>query len=151
MIPPRKIFQCRNGHLLCGACRLGHFQFCYGLDLGFLHFVFRLGLPSSMCPKCRSEITGRAHDTEQFLISAPKADPAQNPAKSKLSNEAKDCETSESMPPQGQNESSGEIQLQPSLEVAENFQEGVQARQQQSKSGTPKASKRVTWSPSVQK
>ena len=21
MIPPRKIFQCRNGHLLCGACR----------------------------------------------------------------------------------------------------------------------------------
>ena len=120
-------------------------------SFGFPHFIFRLGLPSSVCPKCRSEITGRAHDTEQFLTSAPKADPAQNPAKSKMSSEAKDCETSESMPPQGQNESSGEIQLQPSLEVAENFQEGVQSRQQQSKSGTPKASKRVTWSPSVQK
>ena len=118
-------------------------------SFGFPHFIFRLGLPSSVCPKCRSEITGRAHDTEQFLTSAPKADPAQNPAKSKMSNEAKDCETSESMPPQGQNESSGsgEIQLQPALAVAES----VQARQQPPKSGTPKALKRVTWSPSVQK
>ena len=127
--------------------------FCHGLDLGFLHFVFRLGLPSSMCPKCRSEITGRAHDTEQFLISAPKADPAQNPAKPKTSNEAKDCESSELLPPQGQNESNADIQLQPLLEVAEKVQDGVQARQQQqqSKIGTPKTSKRVTWSPSVQK
>ena len=101
-----------------------------------------------MCPKCRSEITGRAHDTEQFLISAPKADPAQNPANPKISNEAKDCET-----PHGQNENIGEIQLGPSLEVGENFQDGFEARQQlqQSKSGTPKALKRVTWSPSVQK
>ena len=117
-------------------------------------FIFRLGLPSSVCPKCRSEITGRAHDTEQFLISVPKADflssSPQNPTKSKIPNETKDCETSESLPPQGQNEGSGEIQLQPTLAVAESVQ-GVQSRQQPPKSGTPKALKRVTWSPSVQK
>ena len=131
-------------------------SFC-GL-IGFLGivqtFISRLGLPSSVCPKCRSEITGRAHDTEQFLISAPKADPLspspQNPAKSKMPNEAKDCETSLSLPPQGQNESSCEIQPQPGLAGAENFQ-GVQARLQQPKGGTPKTLKRVTWSPSVQK
>ena len=105
-----------------------------------------------MCPKCRSEITGRAHDTEQFLLSAPKVDPAQNPDKPKMSIEAKDSETIELLPAQGQNESSDEIEPLHSL-VAESFEEGVQARQQphQSKSGTPKVSKRVTWSPSVQK
>ena len=115
-------------------------------------FIFRLGLPTSVCPKCRSEITGRAHDTEQFLISVPKADclspSPQNPTKSKMSDETKDCETLELLPPQGQNESSGEIQLQPALAVVA---ESVQARQQPPKRGTPKALKRVTWSPSVQK
>ena len=117
-------------------------------------YIFRLGLPSSVCPKCRSEITGRAHDTEQFLISAPKAHPlgppTENITKLKMSNETKDCETSESLPPQGQNENSGEMQLQTTLALAESVQE-VQARQQPHKSGTPKALKRVTWSPSVQK
>lgn len=140
MTPPQRIFQCRNGHLLCGACRLG--------------------LPSSVCPKCRSEITGRAHDTEQFLLSAPKVEPAQNPDKPKMSMEAKDSETIELLPAQGQNESSDEIEPRHSLvtesfeeSVQARFEEGVQARQQpqQSKSGTPKVLKRVTWSPSVQK
>ena len=131
---------------------------CHGcFDCFFIrsNFIFRLGLPSNVCPKCRSEITGRAHDTEQFLISVPKADlfspSPQNPTKSKMSNETKDCETLELLPPQGQNDRSGEIQFQPTLAVvAENIQ-GVQARQQPAKSGTPKALKRVTWSPSVHK
>ena len=108
-------------------------------------FIFRMGLPTSVCPKCRSEITGRAYDTEQFLISAPKARPLSPPK------ETKDCEPFESLPPQGQKRNSGEIQLQQALEVvAENVQE-VQAKQQPPKSETPKALKRVTWSPSVQK
>ena len=117
-------------------------------------FIFRMGLPSSVCPKCRSEITGRAHDTEQFLISAPKAHPLSPPPKNltklKMPKEMKDCETSESLPPEGQKRNGGEIQLQQASEVvAENVQE-VQMRQQP-KIGTPKALKRVTWSPSVQK
>ena len=29
MLPPRKIFQCRNGHLLCGDCRLAQFNFVH--------------------------------------------------------------------------------------------------------------------------
>ena len=139
----------------------------------FQFSIFRLDLHSSTCPKCRSEITGRAHDTEQFLISAPKTNPIENLVKSKMLNKTKDCET-EYLPPEGPT-SSGEVQLQPPSSLAENFQSNLQehpqvhlqvhlqvhpqvhpqvhlqSNHQEPKSGTPKALKRVTWSPSVQK
>ena len=47
MAPPQRIFQCSNGHLICGGCRP------------------RL----EGCPKCRKPICGRAMDTEQFVRS----------------------------------------------------------------------------------
>jgi len=49
MAPPTNIFQCTNGHLLCAQCRLS--------------------LDPCICPRCRSEITGRATDMEHFLRS----------------------------------------------------------------------------------
>jgi len=49
MAPPTQIFQCRNGHLVCGACRPG--------------------LQPPICPECRADLTGmgRATAMEQFL------------------------------------------------------------------------------------
>merc|ERR1711971_43808 len=45
MAPPKQIFQCVNGHFVCGSCR-----------------------PNiRMCPKCRNNMAGRAHDTEEML------------------------------------------------------------------------------------
>jgi len=49
MIPPTRIFQCRNGHLVCETCKSG--------------------LKPCICPKCRQEMTGRATDMEDFLRS----------------------------------------------------------------------------------
>jgi len=49
MIPPTRIFQCRNGHLLCETCKNG--------------------LNPCICPKCRQEMIGRATDMENFLRS----------------------------------------------------------------------------------
>jgi len=49
MAPPTRIFQCRNGHLLCETCKIG--------------------LNPCICPKCRQEMTGRATDMENFLRS----------------------------------------------------------------------------------
>jgi len=48
MAPPKRILQCRNGHLICGDCR------------------GRLQRPCE-CPRCREEITGRATDLETML------------------------------------------------------------------------------------
>merc|ERR1719391_1473098 len=45
MVPPTQIFQCINGHFVCGSCR-----------------------PNiQTCPKCRNNMAGRAHDTEEML------------------------------------------------------------------------------------
>jgi|ERR1712192_10643 len=45
MAPPKQIFHCVNGHFVCGSCR-----------------------PNiRMCPKCRNNMAGRAHDTEEML------------------------------------------------------------------------------------
>jgi len=49
MAPPTRIFQCRNGHLICETCKTG--------------------LNPCICPKCRQEMTGRATDMEAFLRS----------------------------------------------------------------------------------
>merc|ERR1712107_657328 len=49
MGPPTNIFQCTNGHLVCAPCRSS--------------------LEAAICPRCRSDITGRATDMEQFLRS----------------------------------------------------------------------------------
>jgi len=49
MVPPTRIFQCRNGHLICETCKSG--------------------LSPCICPKCRQEVTGRATDMEAFLRS----------------------------------------------------------------------------------
>jgi len=49
MVPPTRIFQCRNGHLICETCKSG--------------------LNPCICPKCRGEIIGRATDMEAFLRS----------------------------------------------------------------------------------
>jgi len=49
MAPPTRIFQCRNGHLLCETCKTG--------------------LRPCICPKCRQKMTGRATDMEAFLRS----------------------------------------------------------------------------------
>jgi len=49
MAPPTRIFQCRNGHLICEPCKTG--------------------LRPCICPKCRQEMTGRATDTEAILRS----------------------------------------------------------------------------------
>merc|ERR1712223_1907786 len=49
MAPPTRIFQCRNGHLICETCKSG--------------------LNPCICPKCRQEVTGRATDMEAFLRS----------------------------------------------------------------------------------
>jgi len=49
MVPPTRIFQCRNGHLICETCKSG--------------------LSPCICPKCRGEIIGRATDMEAFLRS----------------------------------------------------------------------------------
>merc|ERR1719391_831885 len=47
MAPPTNIFQCANGHLIGAQCRLS--------------------LEPCICPRCRSDIPGRATDMEQFL------------------------------------------------------------------------------------
>merc|ERR1712203_971898 len=47
MTPPTRIFQCRNGHLVCETCKSG--------------------LRPCICPRCRQEMTGRATDMEDFL------------------------------------------------------------------------------------
>ena len=47
MLSPLRIFQCRDGHLVCEICRDG--------------------LPSAKCPECRGTMTGRATGMEQFL------------------------------------------------------------------------------------
>jgi len=44
MVPPTRIFQCRNGHLICETCKSG--------------------LSPCICPKCRQEVTGRASDMD---------------------------------------------------------------------------------------
>jgi len=45
MAPPKQIFHCVNGHFVCGSCR-----------------------PNiQVCPKCRNNMAGRAHDTEEML------------------------------------------------------------------------------------
>jgi len=49
MAPPTRIFQCRNGHLICETCKTG--------------------LRPCICPKCRQEMTGRAIDMEALLRS----------------------------------------------------------------------------------
>merc|ERR1712172_159417 len=49
MAPPTRIFQCRNGHLICETCKRG--------------------LSPCICPKCRQEMIGRATDMEAFLRS----------------------------------------------------------------------------------
>merc|ERR1712192_136464 len=49
MAPPTRIFQFRNGHLICETCKTG--------------------LNPCICPKCRQEMTGRATDMEAFLRS----------------------------------------------------------------------------------
>lgn len=48
MVPPKRILQCRNGHLICGDCR-GQLQ------------------RACECPRCREEITGRATDLETII------------------------------------------------------------------------------------
>ena len=47
MLPPLRIFQCRDGHLICEICRDG--------------------LQATKCPECRGTMTGRATGMEQFL------------------------------------------------------------------------------------
>jgi len=49
MAPPTRIFQCRNGHLVCEACRSQ--------------------LSPCICPRCREGIVGRATDTEDMIRS----------------------------------------------------------------------------------
>merc|ERR1711971_168203 len=49
MAPPARIFQCRNGHLICETCKTE--------------------LRPCICPKCRQEMIGRATDMEAFLSS----------------------------------------------------------------------------------
>jgi len=49
MAPPTRIFQCRNGHLICEPCKTD--------------------LNPCICPKCRQEMTGRATDTETIIRS----------------------------------------------------------------------------------
>jgi len=47
MTPPKRIFQCRNGHHLCESCRTN--------------------INSDICPSCRAEIIGRAISMEYYL------------------------------------------------------------------------------------
>lgn len=49
MVPPTRIFQCRDGHLVCETCKLG--------------------LAPSICPECRQEVIGRATGVEKLLRS----------------------------------------------------------------------------------
>ena len=75
MAPPTNIFQCTNGHLVCAQCRQDTLDFTVKRLLITLMFrmifrysdVFRSSLEAAICPRCRSDITGRATDMEQFL------------------------------------------------------------------------------------
>ena len=49
MVPPIRIFQCRDGHLVCETCKAG--------------------LEPCICPECRQEVTGRAIGVEKLLRS----------------------------------------------------------------------------------
>ena len=49
MVPPVRIFQCRDGHLVCETCKDG--------------------LEPCICPECRQEVTGRAIGVERLLRS----------------------------------------------------------------------------------
>jgi len=49
MVPPTRIFQCRDGHLVCETCKLG--------------------LAPCICPECRQEVIGRATGVEKLLRS----------------------------------------------------------------------------------
>ena len=49
MVPPVRIFQCRDGHLVCETCKAG--------------------LEPCICPECRQEVTGRAIGVEKLLRS----------------------------------------------------------------------------------
>ena len=49
MVPPVRIFQCRDGHLVCETCKDG--------------------LEPCICPECRQEVTGRAIGVEKLLRS----------------------------------------------------------------------------------
>ena len=148
------IFSAEPAGGICSSYdQMSHSSWMLWLFIGFLlslsNFYFQTG-PSF---KCVSKMQIRNHWTSPWHWTVPHiclSPSPQNPTKSKMPNETQECETLELFPPQGQNKSSGEIQPQPAVAVAENFH-GVQSKQQPPKSGTQKALKRVTWRPSVQK
>ena len=115
--------------------------------LAILPLFSRSGLPSSVCPKCRSEITGRAHDTEQFLLNVPAE---QGPRTKTESDQERHCDTSQPLFNKEERRNTVEMQGRP---VKTSFESlvSLQAGPQLPRNGTPKTSKRVTWSPSVQK
>ena len=74
MAPPTRIFQCRNGHLLCETCKYVNVsrlavskQMHPWKSPWFTFAIFSSNPNVRNCPRCRQEMIGRATDTEDIL------------------------------------------------------------------------------------
>ena len=67
MVPPIHIYQCVNGHFVCGSCRPNiQASFLNNFYDKFLSFLPKAMLLQT-CPTCRNNMVGRAHGTEEML------------------------------------------------------------------------------------
>ena len=70
MVPPIHIFQCVNGHFVCGSCRpniqASFLNKVYDKFISSLKHCFSKAMLLQTCPTCRNNI-GRAHGTEEML------------------------------------------------------------------------------------